>query len=165
MKLLITLFSLLLLPLTSYAETLPPPQGKVLLTISGNIANSQKNGDARFDREQLAKLPSDTFILHTRWTNKAHTYDGPLLSAILDHVGSKGTTIRLTALNDYSIVIEKSYIDKYQPILAILDDGKEMSIRDKGPLWLLLPQDKYPELKTEENTGNMIWQLSHIEIE
>lgn len=149
---------------STYAEPIPIPEGQVILTLSGNIQNTQDGHTARFDLEQLKKLPSKTFNLQTRWDDEAHEYHGPLLSSILEHVGAKGSVLKLTALNDYSIEIDKPYIDKYQPILAWKSDGKTMSVRNKGPLWLLLPHDKYPELNDEFHTGRMIWQLSHIEI-
>ena len=149
---------------SSYSGTLPAPTGKVILTITGKIQNSQSNEIVEFDLEQLKQLRSDTFTLQTRWDDSAHEYHGPLLSAVLEHVGAQGSSISLTALNDYAIDLDAAYINKYQPILAWQTDGKTMSIRDKGPLWLLLPHDKYPELNAEIHTGRMIWQLTHIEI-
>lgn len=157
--LLLTFFSV-----TAHANLLTAPTGKVILTISGKITNTLDGKSTQFDLEQLKQLPSETFTLKTRWSDDTHTYHGPLLSAILDRVGIKGDTLLLTALNDYSIEIEHSYIEKYQPILAWSKDGKPMSVREKGPLWLLLPHDKYPELNEEVHTGRMIWQLTTIEI-
>ncbi|MGH1432745.1 MAG: hypothetical protein ACRBB4_16735 [Neptuniibacter sp.] len=150
--------------LTTYAAPLTEPTGKVILTVTGNIKHTLEGDTARFDLEQLKQLSSETFTLKTRWSDTTHAYHGPLLSAVLEHVGSKGDRLFLTALNDYSIEIERSYVEKYQPILAWSEDGKPMSVRDKGPLWLLLPHDKYPELNAEVHTGRMIWQLSTIEI-
>lgn len=154
----------LLTVFTTYAATLPEPEGRVVLTITGAVENTQDGTAARFDLAQLKSLESATFNLHTRWTDRVHEYKGPLLTAVLATVGAKGTVLRLTALNDYSIDIDRTFVEKYQPILALQDDGKKMSLRDKGPLWLLLPHDKYPELNSEENTGKMIWQLHQIEI-
>lgn len=164
MKIFSVLLTCSMLINVTFAAGLSPPEGKVILTVTGNIENTQNGVAAEFDLEQLQQLTSDTFRLQTRWTNQAHEYHGPLLSAVLKKVGAKGSSLRLTALNDYTIEIQTAYVEKYQPILAWRDDGETMSVRNKGPLWLILPLDKYPELKTEENTGNMIWQLSHIEI-
>ncbi|WP_286238633.1 oxidoreductase [Neptuniibacter halophilus] len=164
MKRLFILLAVLVLSPALQADTLPSPEGKTILTLSGNIRHTQDGSHAMFDLSQLQQLESQTFNLHTRWTDRSHEYYGPLLTAILEKVGAQGDTLVLTALNDYSIAIDRAFVDKYQPILAWRDDGKPMTIRDKGPLWLLLPHDKYPELNSEDNTGKMIWQLSHIEI-
>ena len=164
MKLITVLLTALSITTFCQAADLPPPSGKVILTVTGNITNTQDGESANFDLKSLKQLKSATFNLHTRWTERVHEYHGPLLTSILQKVGAKGDKLRLTALNDYTIEIDRAYVEKYQPILAWRDDGKQMSVRDKGPLWLLLPHDKFPELKSESNTGNMIWQLRHIEI-
>ena len=159
-------FALLLVCLatSTHAGSMPTPEGQIILTLSGKILHTQNGHTARFDLEQLKKLPSQTFNLQTRWDDEVHEYHGPLLSSILEHVGAKGSFLKLSALNDYSIEIDRPYIDKYQPILAWQSNGKRMTVRNKGPLWLLLPHDKFPELNEEFHTGRMIWQLSHIEI-
>lgn len=164
MKLITVLLTALSLTSLCHAENLPQPTGKVILSITGKITHTQDGESAHFDLASLQQIDSDTFNLHTRWSDRIHEYHGPLLSALLEKVGANGDRLHLTALNDYSITLERDYIEKYQPILAWRDDGKKMSVRDKGPLWLLLPHDKYPELNSESNTGNMIWQLRRIEI-
>ena len=155
-----------LLAISAYAvaDHLNEPTGKVVLTVTGKIQHTLDGQQARFDLEQLQNLPSNTFNLHTRWADREHEFHGPLLSAVLDQAGATGTTLHMTALNDYTITIDREHIDKYQPILAWRKDGETMRIRDKGPLWLLFPHDQYPELNEEFYTSKMIWQLSHIEI-
>ncbi|SEQ01969.1 hypothetical protein SAMN03080615_00041 [Amphritea atlantica] len=143
---------------------LPQPTGPVILSISGKIENTQDGQTAALDLSLLQSLQSDTFRLKTRWSDSIHNYHGPLLSAVLRYVGAQGDHIRLTALNDYSVEFERQYMDSYEPILAWREDGEQLSVREKGPLWLMLPLDKYHELNSEINTGRMIWQLSKIEI-
>lgn len=156
---------LLLFSATAYsAGEISPPTGKVILTLSGKIQHTQDGKLAKFDLNQLKQLPSNTFTYQTRWDDKVRKYHGPLLSAVLKEVGIQGSHLRLKALNDYTVEMDKAYIKKYQPILAWQVDGETMSIRNKGPLWLLLPHDKYPELTSEVHTGRMIWQLTHIEV-
>ncbi|WP_299178568.1 hypothetical protein [uncultured Neptuniibacter sp.] len=163
-KLIAALLLLISTAANSVETTQPESEGKVILTVTGKILHGNYGNSARFNLEQLQSLKSQTLKLQTRWSDRIHEYHGPLLSAVLEHVGATGNTLRLTALNDYTIDIERAYIEKYQPILAWRDDNQIMSVRNKGPLWLILPLDKYPELNTEENTGKMIWQLTHIEI-
>lgn len=160
----LTLLACCAVPLSVFAAPLPQPDGPVILTISGKIHNFQDVQTARLDLEQLKQLESTTFTLQTRWSDSIHSYQGPLLSAVLNYVGAEGKHIRLTALNDYSVEIERSYIEQYEPILAWSEDGKPLPVRNKGPLWLMLPHHKFPELNGEIHTGRMIWQLSKIEI-
>ena len=150
--------------LSALADNLPQPLGTVLLTISGQIENTQDGKTVRLDLAQLKQLKSNTFNIQTRWSDSVHRYQGPLLSAVLNYVGAQGSVVHLTALNDYTTDIDQEYIDKYEPILAWEEDGKQLSVREKGPLWLLLPNDKFPELNAETHSGKMIWQLTQIEI-
>ena len=154
-----------MLAFNATAAPLPQPEGPVILSITGNIQNTQDGKTARLDLAQLEALKSNTFTLQTRWSDSTHSYHGPLLSAILNYVGAKGDHFRLTALNEYSIEFERHYMETYEPILALSEDEKPLSIREKGPLWLILPHHKFPELNAEQHTGRMIWQLSQIEIE
>lgn len=160
-----TLIISFMVALNATAAPLPQPEGPDILSITGNIQNTQDGKTARLDLAQLEALKSNTFTLQTRWSDSIHSYHGPLLSAVLDYVGAKGNHFRLTALNDYSIEFERDYMDKYEPILALSEDGKRLSVREKGPLWLILPHHKFPELNGERDTGRMIWQLTQIEIE
>nr|WP_320135699.1 hypothetical protein [uncultured Amphritea sp.] len=148
----------------SVAAPLSAPSGPVILTISGTIEHTQDGQTAKLDLATLQALESDTFEMQTRWSNSLHRYHGPRLSAILNYVGAQGSHIRLTALNDYSVEFKRQYMSQYEPIVAWSEDGKQLSIREKGPLWLMIPHHKFPELNSEINTGRMIWQLSKIEI-
>ena len=43
-------------------------------------------------------------------------------------------------------------------------DGKPLSVRDKGPLFLIYPFDKNPELYNEKYFSRSVWQIKKIEI-
>ncbi len=163
-KFVISLCLLLGVSLPLYAQPLPEPEGKVILSIAGKIGKSQDGKVARFDLSQLQQLDSKAFYFQTRWTDTAHEYHGPRLSALLEAVDAKGDIIRMTALNDYSVDIDRAFIQQYDPILAWQQDGRKLSVREKGPLWLLLPIHEFPHLNEGESSAKMIWQLRDIEI-
>jgi hypothetical protein len=48
--------------------------------------------------------------------------------------------------------------------LATLADGKPMSVREKGPVWMLFPYDDVAAYRTEQTYARSIWQLNRIEI-
>jgi hypothetical protein len=53
----------------------------------------------------------------------------------------------------------------YDVILAVLRDGEVMSVRDKGPIWVIYPMDDYPELQDDVFNGRLVWQLKSISVE
>lgn len=49
------------------ASSLSPPTGKVILTISGNIAHTNAGPQAHSDRNMLMALPARVIETHTPW--------------------------------------------------------------------------------------------------
>ena len=71
--------------------------------------------------------------------------------------------LRATAINNYAIEIPVSDAVNEGPIIAYLMDGKKMSVRDKGPLWIVYPYDANPDYRSEVVYSRSIWQLDRIE--
>jgi hypothetical protein len=69
-----------------------------------------------------------------------------------------------TAINDYTVEIPLSDAVEGGPIIAYLMDGEEMSIRDKGPLWVIYPYDSDADFRSEVVYSRSIWQLDRLEI-
>lgn len=156
------LLSLVIMP-TASAEVLTGP---VILKVSGNIKSTDEvDGKVLFDLAKLQALPQHEVVTGNPWVDKPHRYRGPKLVDLLASVGASGKTVILTALNSFQISIEWDKVAKYDPILAWQDDGVVMRVRDKGPIWFMLPLDQYPELKRSEYTDMMIWQLDSIDIQ
>ncbi|ATL94905.1 molybdopterin-binding oxidoreductase [Aeromonas sp. CU5] len=156
------LLSLVIMP-TASAEALTGP---VILKVSGDIKSTDEvDGKVLFDLVKLQALPQHEVVTGNPWVDKPHRYRGPKLADLLASVGANGKTVILTALNSFQISIEWDKVAKYDPILAWQDDGVVMRVRDKGPIWFMLPLDQYPELKRSEYTDMMIWQLDSIDIQ
>lgn len=145
------------------AEDLPAPQGDVILTVSGNIAVTNADGKALFDDKMLAALGTVDIETTTIWTEGRHRFTGVPLKALTDRLGITEGRLMMTAINDYLIEIPVSDAVEGGPILAFAMDGEVMSVRDKGPLWLLYPFDDNPTYQSEVYYSRSIWQLDRIE--
>lgn len=110
----------------------------------------------------LAAMDQVTFTTSTIWTDNAVVFAGPALRTVLDAAGIEADTITLTALNDYAI--EMPVPDTDFPIVAITMDGTAMSVRDKGPWWIVFPYDSDSAYQTETVYSQSIWQLDRIEV-
>ena len=102
--LLAVLFCSVMLP-SAYAEKLPAPTGKPVLTISGKIGNMNVGDKAVFDLAMLEKLGMKTIETTTPWYTGKVRFDGIPLNKLMDLVGAKGTSARVLALNDYTTII------------------------------------------------------------
>lgn len=148
-----------------WAGELARPTGKILLTISGNIENTNESGKAVFDIASLEKLGTVSFQTTSPWYNGRTTFTGIPLQKLMEYVGAKGTVVKVTALNDYTTVIPLSDFKKYNAILALKINGEYMRIRDKGPLFVVYPYDSLPELNNQIYYSRSAWQVSRMNIE
>lgn len=153
-----------LMPLSVMAAPLPEPAGPVILDVSGTISTTNGDGVARFDLAMIDALPQRTTVTKSPWYDTVQTFEGPLLADLMAAVGASGSVLRLVALNDYAVEIPMQDIRDYPVILATRLEGSLMSVRDKGPLFVIYPFDEAPELFNEVYFSRSIWQLRKIEI-
>lgn len=147
----------------THAADFAAPSTEVLLTITGEIAARNVDGALELDQQQLAGLAQSGFSTSTTWTSGKPTFQGVLLKDLIAAIGASGTTINLKAANDYTISIPLADVKDDAPLLAYMMDGKTMSLRDKGPIWLVYPYDNVEAYRTEETYSRSIWQLTEIE--
>lgn len=148
----------------AYAAELDKPKGEVILTVSGAVSNTNAGGKAQFDLDMLKAMPASSFTTTTTWTSGKVTFTGVSLKDLLAAVGSSGSSIRAVALNDYAVDIPATDAVPDGPIVAYMMDGKLMSVRDKGPLWVVYPYDSRADYRTEVIYSRSIWQLAAIEV-
>ena len=146
------------------AFALDPPKGRVVLTFVGKILNANSDGAAVFDRAMLAALPQHTITTDTPWIDSPADYRGPLLRTVLKAVGAAGDELRIKALDDYEAIVPVSDGRDHDVILAMEKDGRPMSVREHGPLFLLYPFDDKPELKNQIIYHRSVWRIVEIEV-
>ncbi len=162
-------FCLVFTSLQTVATPLEKPTGKVLLVIDGNItqSNSTRNNNpvALFDMALLKSLGSTTFKTSSPWTPLSE-FTGVRLNTLLASVGVnfEDVTIRASAANDYWFDLSEIDFDKYPIMVAYEKNGKTLSVRELGPLWIVFPWDANPELLTEKNKASSVWQLLSLTI-
>ena len=114
--------------------------------------------------EQLRALPQVVIKTNSPWTESVMEYEGPTLWSVLKEIGATDRDLEMIALNDYIIRLTADRITPDWPIIARLQNGKTMSVRQKGPYWLMFPFDDNQELQTEIFYALSIWQLSQIKV-
>jgi len=147
------------------AQALEKPRNAVVLTISGQISQVNEGKTAVFSMQMLSRLPQRTVFTKSPWYPQGAAFSGPLLRDVLNAVGAKGKTITAHALNDYKTDIPFDDAFTYDVILAHLMNGQPMTVRDKGPLFVVYPFDALPELKTQVYYNRSAWQLDHLHVD
>lgn len=149
---------------TAEAGTLPRPAGKVVLRVTGNIANTNAPGTAEFDLPMLESLGVVEMVTRTPWTQGEVRFSGVPASKLMEAVGAAPQTVDAVALNDYRAAIPASDFAAYGPILATRVDGAPLRVRDKGPVWVIYPWTANPAIDNIEFHSRSIWQVKAIEV-
>lgn len=155
----------LMLAAASPVLALDAATGRPILTVSGQIVQKNAGNDAQFDAAMLDKLPQQKLTVETPWYKEAQTFEGPLFRDVIKQVGIKGKKLYVVALNDYAAEIPLADLEKYDVVLARKINGKVLNVRDKGPLFIIYPFDKKPELRTKEIYSRCVWQVNRIRVE
>jgi hypothetical protein len=152
----------MLLPVPTWA--LDAPKGKVVLSITGAIGQRNADGRADFDMAMLAALPQHSFSTQTPWFKAPRKFTGPLLRDVLSAAGAKGANLTAVALNDYKVELPVADATQYDVVMARLLDDEPMSVRDKGPLFIIYPFDSQALLRSERYYSRSAWQLRSLEV-
>ncbi|MFN0042432.1 MAG: hypothetical protein ACKVSF_04365 [Alphaproteobacteria bacterium] len=143
---------------------LAAPKGKVILTITGTIAVKNATNGATFDLAMLDAMPKTTIKTATPWTEGRQVFEGVALKTLIATVGGTGGTVRALALNNYAYETPLADMAKYGAILAHKQNGKDISVREKGPLWIIFPLDDFAEIHNIEYHSRMVWQIKELQI-
>jgi hypothetical protein len=140
------------------------PKVDIILTVRGDIQSDADRNSADFDLAALKALDARSITTSTIWTTGVQTFTGVSLSTLMSALGATDKSIEAIALNDYMIDIPASDITPDGPIIAYERNGAPMSVRDKGPLWIIYPYDANPDFQSEVIYARSIWQLDRITV-
>ncbi len=132
--------------------------GGVILTVTSGSSS------VTFGREDLERMRQVTYRTTTIWTDGVQEFRGVPLDQVLKQAGATGTRIILGATNDYAAELPVDTISADVPIIALTVNGVPMTLRDKGPLWVVYPYDDSRTYQSEVIYTRSVWQLDRIEV-
>lgn len=153
------------LGVTLAALALEAPRNPPVLKLTGQIGVKNQGNAAIFDMAMLEALPQHQFTTLTPWEDQPIKFSGPLLRDVLRLVQARGQTLRATALNDYRISIPVDDAQQFDVIIATRLNDQPMSIRTRGPLFIIYPFNAHPRLHSARYYERSIWQLKAIHVE
>lgn len=140
----------------------PPSDSLLVLRLSALAPKRQAVCDiaglqALPQRELVTSLPASL------GPAGSHRWQGVSLRLLAERMGATpGHDLRLVALNDYTVTVPWSDLERYDPIVAHHRNGAPLSVREKGPLMLVYPFDAHPALHAQQYLNRSIWQLQAI---
>ena len=134
-------------------------QDNILLTVT----NFSQDVVVELTEEDLLAMEQFSVFTENGFVDGLVEFTGPLardVVALLD--GVEVETLTLTAVNDYSVDIPMSDMLDYDVIFALTQNGERLSIRDKGPIWVIYPMTDHVELQDRIYNDRLIWQLVKV---
>lgn len=88
---------------------------------------------------------------------------GPRFDAILSHFGVQGDMVRVSGVDKYAADLPVDELKRYPVLLAYEINGKRLTLRSKGPVWVVYPFDDHPEIEDQLREARSVWQVGEIE--
>lgn len=152
----------------------------VLGALTASLSEAEASGDAilvlrnatlpdekavTFAESDLLAMPQVTVRTGNDFVDGVVEFRGPLARDVIRRIERGQATIaHMVAANDYAVDIPISDFERYDVILALFANGRRLSLRDKGPIWVIYPMDDNPELDDPLYNTRLIWQLTTIEL-
>lgn len=139
--------------------------GEVLLTVETHFAG-QPAAYMTLDEAHISRFSRHEIATTTPWDDGVHTYQGPRLLELLAGLGiHQASQVTLHALNEYAATLPFSDLRDFGVILAHSQDGQPLSVRKRGPFFLMYPFDEQPRLKSKLYYARSVWQIDRIIVE
>ncbi len=180
--LLATLLALgLTAPVTAQTQA-PAPEGRVILTVGGDLGISNGPGaneedynffgyldlayknSMSFDETMLAALPQHEIRATLLDLGREIAYTGPRLSDVMRASGAEGKLAIPTAFDGYVAEIEWDQIQQYEPILATHGDGEPLVVGKLGPVMVVFPVVEDKELY-DSFEALQVWAMFFLGVE
>ena len=114
-------------------------------------------------RERTAQLEILNRDLEAFNASLSHEVRGPLMRDLLKAAGVDGTHAAAVALDKYEVEIPMADFSTLDVIAAIEMDGKRLTVRSKGPAWIIYPTGEHTELQKDPvYEARSIWQLKDL---
>jgi hypothetical protein len=161
------------------AESRPPPNGPVILTVAGDIAQTNRGpSDPKldgflkyheiefkkafvFDLAMLEEFPLTEIHCQPPQYSSSVTFQGPRLREVLKALEAEGASIKTRALDGFAVDLTAAQIAAKDWILATRADRRPFGIGDKGPIWLMHPPSA--EKVREDEEQGWPWAVFYIE--
>lgn len=133
-----------------------------ILSLNGYSKQLGRQVEARLSYRDLVQLPQVTVVTQIHWTKGDVKFSGPLLRDVIASVKLSGSQLKATAANDYSVNIPFADFESHNVILALKREDKRLTLRTKGPIWVIYPWNDTAELRQGIYYSRSIWQLVEL---
>jgi len=135
---------------------------EAVLAVAGEIAGGER---IEFSISSLEEMGTEEIATRTPWHDGPVRFEGVPLAVLAKQLGVTGGNAVVEAFNNYQSQIPVSDFFDFDPILAMKKDGAYMTLREKGPFFVVYPYDRDKELQSELYYSRSVWQVRSITFE
>lgn len=145
-------------------RSIPLPKDETILTITGNVRNTNQHDSIVMDRLTLESVGLVEYTVKDLFENENRLFRGVLMRDLLAlwQVTPEATTLEITALNDYQVDIPIEWLQDFPVLLALQQDGQYMTRDYRGPTMLIFPYEQFSEIPEFSTEFYWIWQIKTI---
>jgi len=163
--LIIGLCAILALAGSVYCLAAAKPTGKVVLTVTGGIAETNSDKGLELDMAMLEGIGTKLYDGTDPWLGKKK-YTGVAVADILKFAGASKNVaeVIVIAKDGKKVTLKPEDVDKYPIMLATQDGGKAIGSGLGGPVKLVFPYTTYPELEKMYTKDEWNWYVVTLEV-
>ena len=125
------------------------------------LVDEQSGVSFALSYHEIIKYGQSSINTSTPWTDGVSHFNGVPLKSLLVDVVPEFKNIIVKAHNDYTATISRADLDGNDVILAWSIDGKQLTLRDKGPYWIVFDLDALGAYRSQY-LNKMVWQVRSI---
>ncbi|MBC08358.1 MAG: hypothetical protein CMO10_18940 [Thalassospira sp.] len=130
----------------------------------GTLSMTNAKGETvRVSMKELMDLQATEINTSTQWTDGVQKFRGVAFDLLFDTYGLEADTVRVSALNDYNVMVPADVLRNDGAILAYQLNDAEMSVREKGPFWVIFPYDADERFNTDTYWAYSVWQVKSVD--
>ena len=121
--------------------------------------------DRALTRADFEAMPRHVIETGTPWQNDRSRFEGVKMSDLFRALGvDKDGAVMVGAINGYAAEFPVKEGHDYDVILAFRKDGKELSVREKGPLFIVYNFDLEKGRIAEAQNARAVWQVVSMRV-
>mgnify|MGYP002682763373 FL=1 len=161
----IGLCAILALAGTVYCLAAAKPAGKVVLTVTGAITETNSDKGFELDMAMLEGIGTKLYEGTDPWLGKKK-YTGVVIADILKFAGAPKDVaeVIVIAKDGKKVTLKAEDVDKYAIMLATQDAGKAIGSGLGGPVKLVFPYTTHPELEKMYPKDDWNWFVVTLEV-
>ncbi|MCR9265914.1 MAG: molybdopterin-dependent oxidoreductase [Flavobacteriaceae bacterium] len=125
------------------------------------LIKSDRGTTVTLSLSDLKSMPQLSIETSTPWTEGKVIFSGPSLKEVIRKAGLDAKELVLMAKNEYAVEIQSEELRDDRPIVAWEMNSELLSLRGKGPYWIIYPFDQLGADR-KIHYAKSIWQLIEI---